>query len=282
MTDREARYNMTIRSAEDGRTTGWIRTPLASHYEPHQNTIGECQVLGSGAVRLIETLPRVCCLDAWVARSARQSTARSTTPSTPERDARLIAYLLHNGHTSPFEQVVFTFELDVPLLVWWHIVRHRTARLSMESGRYHKLREWYYAPSVWYAPDPQNKQMSGEPLDEDTQRACSEILQRHWHESYALYEQLLEKGVAREQARLVLPAWCVFYRGFWQIDAHNLMRFLLNRTDRAAQVETREVAQAIEWLFARAMPVTHDAYTRWRDAQYAMRAELAEERRRGG
>lgn len=270
--------------ADSELPTGWIESPHERHRAgEHDRTIGEVAVLDCGHVRLVRTLPDTCCLDAWVARSARQSTAQSGARTTPERDARLIAYLLHNGHTSPFEQVVFTFELDVPLLVWWHIVRHRTARLSLESGRYHQLREeWHYMPGVWYAPDPQHKQMSGKPLDRDTQLRCTKLLEQHWNESYALYERLIEMGVSLEQARLVLPAWCVYYRGFWQIDCHNLMRFLLNRNDRAAQVETREVARAIEWLFSQVMPVTYRAYVLWRDAQRRLREQLAKERRRGG
>jgi thymidylate synthase (FAD) len=85
-------------------------------------------------------------------------------------------------------------------------------------------------------------------------------LQEFASEGFTLYQRALELGVAREQARLFLPAWCSYYIAVCKVDAWNLMNFLRLRLAPDAQWEIRQFAMALHELFGDAMPWTSDAF----------------------
>ena len=100
----------------------------------------EFKVLDHGFVRLVDYLGG----DARIVQAARVSYGEGT--KTVREDKALIDYLLRNRHTSPFEQVVFTFHVKLPIFVARQWLRHRTARLNELSGRYSVMRDEFYLP----------------------------------------------------------------------------------------------------------------------------------------
>ena len=101
----------------------------------------EYKVLDKGFVRLVDYLGG----DARIVQAARVSYGEGT--KTVREDAGLIDYLLRNDHTSPFEQVVFTFHIKMPIFVARQWLRHRTARLNEISGRYSVMKDDFYIPA---------------------------------------------------------------------------------------------------------------------------------------
>lgn len=182
-----------------------------------------------------------------------------------ERDKKLLFYLLRNRHTSPFEMVEFKFRLRAPLVVFWQLVRHRTANINLQSGRYTPFDEDdFYVPTEWRKQAKDNKQASEGAIDADGGESLTAALIEHYDRSYALYQQALTAGVAREQARLFLPGFAVYYTSVWKIDAHNLMHFLGLRMAPDAQWEIRQYANAMFKFFQGVLPWTAEAFVEYR------------------
>lgn len=179
-----------------------------------------------------------------------------------EQDKKLLFYLMRHRHTSPFEMVEFKFRVRAPLVTWWQWVRHRTMSVNAQSGRYTPFKEQdFYVPAEWRLQSADNKQASEGVLEgPDGERLTHDLIE-HYARGYALYEQALAKGVAREMARLFLPGFAVYYTWIVKVDAHNLMHFLRLRMAADAQYEIRVYAQAIYTQFFKpALPWTAEAF----------------------
>lgn len=182
-----------------------------------------------------------------------------------EKDKKLLFYLMRNRHTSPFEMAEFRFRIKAPLVVWWQILRHRTASVNMQSGRYTEFPENdFYVPSQWRLQSKSNKQGSEGVLEGEIANVLTNELIEHYNRSYALYQKALDNGVAREMARLFLPGFAVYYTGIWKIDAHNLMHFLELRLAEEAQWETRQYAIVIYDMFKKILYWTSEAFETYR------------------
>ncbi|GAB4470117.1 MAG: FAD-dependent thymidylate synthase [Anaerolineae bacterium] len=181
-----------------------------------------------------------------------------------EQDRKLLFYLLRHRHTSPFEQVELKFRVRAPVVVWWQWVRHRTWHFNFQSGRYTPFEEGdFYVPTVWRRQSESNKQGSEGSIDAAANRRHLDRLAALTREAYAAYEEALADGVAREQARLFLPAWGSYYIAICKVDAWNLMHFLRLRMAPDAQWEIRQYAHAIHRIFSQVMPWTAEAYDRY-------------------
>jgi thymidylate synthase (FAD) len=183
----------------------------------------------------------------------------------PDRDKKLLFYLLRRRHTSPFEMVEFKFRVRAPLVTWWQWVRHRTWNMNAQSGRYTPFQESdFYVPDVWRRQSKDNKQASEGALAAPENDELTRQLLDHYDEGFRLYSQALEQGVSKEMARLFLPGFSVYYTWVTKIDAHNLMHFLRLRMARDAQFEIRVYAEAInEHFFKQALPWTAEAFERY-------------------
>ena len=182
-----------------------------------------------------------------------------------EKDKRLLFRLLKDGHTSPFEQVEFKFRVRAPLVTWWQWVRHRTWNFNAQSGRYTPFEESdFYVPDIWRLQSADNKQASNGQVDDRANSTLANRLATHYEQSFRLYDMALQKGVAREQARLFLPAFAVYYTWVCKVDAHNLMHFLRLRMAADAQHEIRVYANAIyQHFFKPALPWTAEAFDKF-------------------
>ena len=201
----------------------------------------EFPVLDKGFVRLVDYLGG----DERVVQAARVSYGKGT--KTYREDAALIDYLLRNQHTSPFEQIVLTFHVKLPIFVARQWIRHRTARLNEISGRYSVLKDDFYvpAPEDMAAQSTDNKQGRTDTALEETHaakiRTSMEAAQK---KAYQEYTGLVEEGLARELARINLPL-SLYTEWYWQIDLHNLFHFLKLRLDLHAQKEIRLYAEVL-------------------------------------
>ena len=210
----------------------------------------EFPVLDKGFVRLVDYLGG----DERVVQSARVSYGKGT--KSYREDAGLIDYLLRNSHTSPFEQVVLTFHVKLPIFVARQWVRHRTARLNEVSGRYSVLKDDFYVPAAEdiAAQSTDNKQgRSSDSLDGETAAKVRAALTQGQVSAYAAYSSLVEEGIARELARINLPL-SLYTEWYWQIDLHNLFNFLRLRLDAHAQKEIRLYAKVLFEIAAAVAP----------------------------
>lgn len=217
---------------------------------------------------------RISAQDSDVVFAARVSTQGETSlaaagsEATP-RDQGLIRFLMRDRHGSPFEHNSFTFFVEAPIFVFREFMRHRIASYNEESGRYREMRPVFYVPARKRSLIQVGKPGAYEfhpGSDEQFALVDAEVRARS-AEAYASYQRMLEAGVAREVARTVLPL-NLFSSMYVTMNARALMNFLSLRTTHEAaafpsfpQREIEMVAEAMETHFARAMPMTHAAFT---------------------
>lgn len=215
-------------------------------------------VLDHGFVRLVDYMGS----DARIVAAARTSYGPGT--KTVRQDKALIDYLLSHDHSSPFEQVVFTFHLKMPIFVARQLVRHRTARMNEISGRYSELKDEFYRPTPEKVrlQNKSNRQGSRDEVvaPELCERALTLFAQGQ-KESFAAYKELIEADIARELARINLPL-SLYTEMYWQIDLRNLLHFLALRLDGHAQYEIRVYAEAMAEIVKAVTPFTWESFER--------------------
>jgi thymidylate synthase (FAD) len=213
-------------------------------------------VLDKGFVRLVDYLGG----DDRIVQAARVSYGKGT--KTYREDKALIGYLLRNDHTSPFEQVVFTFHVKLPIFVARQWIRHRTARINEISGRYSVMNDECYLPAKDYIAlqSEDNKQgRSPRKTPASLQKEVRGLLEKDQKELYRHYEKLLKSNIARELARINLPL-SLYTEWYWQIDLHNLFRFLKLRLDPHAQLEIRDYAEVLQGIGEKVCPAAFEAF----------------------
>jgi thymidylate synthase (FAD) len=216
----------------------------------------EFQVLDHGFVRLVDYMGG----DQRIVQSARVSYGEGT--KTLREDKTLIDYLLRNKHTSPFEQVILTFHVKMPIFVARQWIRHRTARLNEISGRYSVMRDEFYTPHAEEVrfQSKRNKQGgSTQDVPDDLRNKVIALLQQEQKQLYSDYEDMLEDGIARELARINLPL-SLYTEMYWQIDLNNLFHFLRLRMDWHAQYEIRVYGDAMAQITRAVAPLAFEAF----------------------
>jgi thymidylate synthase (FAD) len=223
---------------------------LAKHGEP-------VRVLDHGHVRLIDVMGD----DERVEQVARLSYGKGTRKVSETRS--LLRYLIRHRHTSPLEQAVITLDMKMPIFVARQLVRHRMQSLNELSGRYSELPAEYYVPDEIYAQSTTNKQGRGARFDDATEADVTNDMATICSTAFAEYASLLESGVARETARIVLPLstytqWCT------TMNLHNLLHMLELRLDPHAQWECRVYAEAIAKIVEDWCPIIWEAFVDYR------------------
>ncbi|MDE0974466.1 MAG: FAD-dependent thymidylate synthase [Candidatus Nanopelagicales bacterium] len=217
-------------------------------------------------------LVRANASDADVVFAARVSTVGEQSledvDADPQRSVGLINYLMRDRHGSPFEHNSMTFFVKAPIFVWREHMRHRIASYNEESARYRELLPVFYVPSH-ERPLVQSGKPGAYEFHPGTP-AQSELVERTIQESctaaYSGYLEMLEAGVAREVARMVLPV-TIYSSAYVTMNARALMNFLsLRRKVEGSyfvsypQREIEMVAEVYEDHFAQLMPLTHSAF----------------------
>jgi thymidylate synthase (FAD) len=226
--------------------------------------IGEPEIripcLDNGYVEVIDYMPRVSMEPDHAVLAGARADADDISRSTA-LDAALIRYLwkADPSHTSPFEQPVIWLNMNAPGVVWWHILRHRWMSPDLGSGRYHAYdRDRLYLPDVWRKQSARNHQGSDGVFGARESKHFTTMYLKTVKECFITYDAMIAAGVAREQARLVLPAFALYVRGRIQLPAMSLINIIFQRSHEAAQHETKVYGDAFKEVFGRLFPISYD------------------------
>jgi thymidylate synthase (FAD) len=217
-------------------------------------------VLDDGFVTLVDVMGD----DAAVVQAARVSYGEGTRQVSDDR--QLIRYLLRHAHTTPFEMAELKFLVRVPMDCWRQWIRHRTANVNEYSTRYSLAIDSMQTtePDAWRTQATSNRQGSDGLLSRDVGSGLSHSETDLHHRARAVYQQRLEAGVAREQARKDLPL-STYTEAYWKVDLHNLLHFLALRMDRHAQEEIRHYATTLgEQIVQPLFPLVWEAFLDYR------------------
>jgi thymidylate synthase (FAD) len=200
--------------------------------------------------------------DMSVVNSARVSFAQQKeNGELSNADMGLINFLMRERHGTPFEHNSFRFHVKTPVFVAREWFRHRIGSFNEFSARYSEV------PNDFFVPEQEDVRAqvgkpgsySFEPLSENVSISTVEIINAANERAYETYAGLLEMGVAKEQARVVLPV-SMYTQFYWTVNARALMNFLSLRTHETAQRDIRFYADAVYALVAPIMPVTFEAW----------------------
>ncbi|MFA6407684.1 MAG: FAD-dependent thymidylate synthase [Candidatus Paceibacterota bacterium] len=211
--------------------------------------------LDDGFVRLVDYMGN----DAAIVQAARISYGKGTKKIS--EDIGLIRYLMNHRHTTPFEMCEFKFHVRVPMDAWRQWIRHRTASVNEYSTRYSLAIDATQktSPDKWRLQAKDNKQGSSGFFDLEQGTILSAQENQFQELGRKIYEERVNKGMAREQARKDLPL-STYTEAYWKTDLHNLLHFLGLRLDSHAQYEIRVYAQILEEIVKISMPATYQAF----------------------
>lgn len=202
--------------------------------------------------------------DLEIVRNARVSYDADWRAGADEgKDERLINRMMEGHHSSPFEAMVFTFEVKAPIFIFrqWH--RHRTWSYNEMSARYTELPEEFYVPkpAIIGKQSITNKQariLYDNSIPDDAEVHAS-MINHVCTQAFGQYRTLLGEGVPRELARGILPL-NTYSRMFATVDLHNLFHFLRLRLHKHAQWEIQTYANALLELIKPIVPVATGAF----------------------
>jgi thymidylate synthase (FAD) len=204
-------------------------------------------ILDKGFVELINCLGD----DETIVRTARISYFKHNEELTDKDKEELIAKLIRNGHTSPFEQVEFQFLVKCPIFVARQWMRHRTWSYNEMSRRY------VVGDCEFYIP-----KNLGDKVDKSMLNFLIENIEKNYEIQLEQYNFLLKFNVDGEKARIGLPVG--LYTEFYaKADLHNLFHFLELRNSNHAQEEIVEYSKAIEKLIEPIVPLS---YKYWKES----------------
>ncbi len=213
-------------------------------------------VLDDGFVRVVDYMGA----DDSIVQAARVSYGKGT--KQVHEDRGLIRYLLRHRHTTPFEMCDIKLHVRVPMDCWRQWIRHRTASVNEYSTRYSIAIDAAQetAPGDWRMQAAGNRQGSGGSLEAATGARLTEREAELHALARDVYQERLEHGVAREQARKDLPL-ATYTEAYWKVNLHNLLHFLRLRMDDHAQLEIRSYARTIgHEIVSRWVPLTWQAF----------------------
>jgi thymidylate synthase (FAD) len=211
--------------------------------------------------------------DSDVIWAARVSTAGEESAAGLRKDAErsrgLINFLMRDRHGSPFEHSSMTFLITAPIFVFREFHRHRAGwSYNEESGRYRELASVFYIPGADRKLVQQGRPGKYEFIEGSAaqHQHTADAMRAAYQHSYRAYQDMLSNGIAREVARAVLPVG-LYSSMYATCNARSLMHFLSLRTsdERASvpsfpQREIEMVAEQMEALWAKLMPLTHEAF----------------------
>jgi thymidylate synthase (FAD) len=222
-------------------------------------------VLDHGFVELVDALGS----DLTVVNAARVSFGKRKTELS-EGDKKLIRYLAVHKHWSPFRHVQVQFHCKVPEFVarqWYkHVVGiayneaptvdHAWNEISL---RYVDASEFeYYTPEGFRKQSEDNKQASTDEWVDDPGDTLKHRYQSHCKAAFDLYEDMVIAGVAKEQARGVLPL-NLYTEFYWTGSLQAIVNFIQLRQHPGAQYEIREYANAVEQLTKQVVPISYES-----------------------
>ncbi len=212
-------------------------------------------VLDKGFIRVTNYMGN----ESSICQSARVAYGKGT--KSISEDSGLIRYLMRHWHTTPFEMCQIQFHVRVPMDCWRQWIRHRMSSTNEYSTRYSEAIDdkQETRSTEWRLQSTVNKQGSGNFLEPQAGAALSSLETEFHAKAVELYQQRLDAGVAKEQARKDLPL-STYTEAYWNIDLHNLLHFLSLRMDSHAQLEIRSYANQIGMIVSRWLPNVWEAF----------------------
>jgi len=214
---------------------------------------------GKGSVELVDAVGS----DLSVVNSARVSFGKHKS-ELDEKDKKLIKYLIKHKHTSTLEHCYVTFRVKVPLFVRSQHHRHRTWSYNEISRRYTDFDIQFYEPLTFRTQHESNRQASNvsdliDPVLPQWETSAAAAIRHHHKASLQLFEELIEAGVCREQARGILPQ-NMYTEYYASANLNNILKFIDLRTHEGAQWEIQEMAKGMLEIITKLYPVTVGAY----------------------
>ena len=226
------------------------------------------QVLDKGFIEVVDSLGN----DLTVVNSARVSFGKRKK-YWDKSDERLVRYLAKYKHYSPFRHLQVQFHIKAPEFVmrqWYkHVVGIETTSNSSAkdhawneiSGRYVPVED-FYVPSIWRKQSDDNKQASEGVLDDLQQKRMSSVFNEYMRQVEMAYDRMIEAGVAKEQARIMLPL-SQYTEVYWTASFQAIMNFIELRNEKTSQIEIQEYDKSL-------FDLMHDTFQKitkiWADA----------------
>jgi thymidylate synthase (FAD) len=197
--------------------------------------------------------------DVSVVNAARVSFGKNTDELKQE-DIKLIKYLAEHQHHTSFEHVTLKILIECPLAIRSQIHRHRSFSYNEISRRYVSENIEFYVPPVEdiRKQSKNNKQGSEGNLTEEKSQEAVEMIEICYERCNAAYETLLNMGVAREQARFVLPTG-LMTKFYMCGNLRNLAHFVKLRIDPHAQKEAQIIGSMVLDIMKDKVPVSTEA-----------------------
>ncbi len=215
------------------------------------------KLLDHGYVKLVETWGS----DESIIEAARMSTDKGFQGW--EKDEKFLKFLYDNKHSTPFEMAGAIFEIKAPIFIFreWH--RHRTQSYNEMSARYVPLPDENYVPSIERIITganavTKNKQAQGvtsTAMSLETAIDCQKIIALNYRIAQENYTAMLEGGMPKELARLVIPVGR-YSKMRASASLRNWLGFMTLRQASGAQSEIRDYADAVNTLLVEKFPRT--------------------------
>ena len=187
--------------------------------------------------------------------------ARVSNPANQENEkyAGLLKYCIKHNHWSVFEQSSMTVEIETTRAIAAQILRHRSFTFQEFSQRYAdtKLLEAVVLPEL-RRQDTKNRQNSTDDLDPEVVEKLNKQMKTLFSSSSALYNQMLEYGVAKECARMVLPL-CTPTRIYMTGSCRSWIHYINLRSAHGTQKEHMVIAEAVRDVFVEQFPAVSEA-----------------------
>jgi len=225
------------------------------------------KVLDKGFIEVVDSLGN----DLTVVNSARVSFGKRKT-KFDKSDERLVRYLAKYKHYSPFRHLQVQFHIKAPEFVmrqWYkHVVGIETTSNSAAkdhawneiSGRYVPVEE-YYEPSVWRKQSKDNKQASEGVLESERNGQATHYYNTALDTMLVMYKRLLDLGVAKEQARVILPL-SQYTEVYWTASFQAIVNFIELRDEKTSQWEIQEYAKVMKELMYEVYPKTTEIWSK--------------------
>jgi thymidylate synthase (FAD) len=211
-------------------------------------------------VRLISmTKPVLEELEDLTAEELSAYVARVSNPSNQmnnETAPKLLGYCIKNAHWSVFEHVSFTVEIKTSRAIAAQILRHRSAVFQEFSQRYAEAMDNEFYPAR--RQDNKNRQNSIDDMQEADKDWFQDAQEMVWNQSMTLYKEALNRGVAKEQARFLLPL-STQTTLYMTNNIRNWLHYLDLRCGNGTQLEHKEIADEIKEIFIKEFPAISKA-----------------------
>lgn len=190
-------------------------------------------------------------LTAYVARVSNPANQMNS-----ETAPKLLGYCIKNAHWSVFEHINFTVEIKTSRAIAAQILRHRSAVFQEFSQRYAEAMDNEFYPAR--RQDQKNRQNSIDDMNDEDQTWFNDAQKKNWESASSMYKEALKRGIAKEQARFLLPL-STQTTIYMTNNVRNWIHYIDLRTTQGTQLEHREIALEIKEIFKKEFPAIAEA-----------------------